>query len=54
MENPRMSSLFEELRGDFRRAKAGEAVWFQVRSATLAGRVRVTGGDNYRVLFEAL
>ena len=34
-------------------AKAGEPVWYQVRSATLAGRLRVTGGDVYQVLFEA-
>ncbi|CAJ1355481.1 unnamed protein product [Effrenium voratum] len=33
-------------------ARAGEPVWFQIRSATLAGRVRVTGGDSYQVLFQ--
>ena len=38
--------------GDFTMAKAGEPVWYQVRSATLAGRLRVTGGDVYQVLFE--
>ncbi|CAE7464572.1 wif1, partial [Symbiodinium pilosum] len=32
---------------------AGEPVWFQLRSATLAGRLRVTGGDRYEVYFEA-
>ncbi|CAK9045703.1 Gelation factor (Actin-binding protein 120) (ABP-120) [Durusdinium trenchii] len=38
--------------GDYTIAKAGEPVWYQVRSATLAGRLRVTGGDVYEVLFE--
>ncbi|CAE7731610.1 wif1 [Symbiodinium sp. CCMP2592] len=38
--------------GDYTPAQAGEPVWFQLRSATLAGRLRVTGGDNYEVYFE--
>jgi hypothetical protein len=41
------------LPGDYTIAKAGEPVWYQVRSATLAGRLRITGGDLYEVLFEA-
>lgn len=48
-----MFFFLDPLIGDFTMAKAGEPVWYQVRSATLAGRLRVTGGDVYQVLFEA-